>query len=214
MNSKSAAVHCSYHEMQPIELLKEHPRNANFHPDLQIGLLAKILLSHGWRAPIVVSTRSGFITKGHGRLDAARRAGLREVPVEFQDYATEKEELADMVADNRLAELGDVDQASLDKLVAEIAPTLEGLSLSDTEFDALIGKTTEPTRATRNAVPERLGDAQKQYNIIFDSPEQQNQWFAYIKFLRARYPDCETIAARIIKDIRNFNAGPPLPAKA
>jgi len=95
--------------MRKIEDLKPHPKNPNQHPERQIDLLAKIIKKTGWRSPIIVSRRSGFVTKGHGRLMAARRAGFSEVPVDEQDYLDDAEELADMIADNEIAELAEMD---------------------------------------------------------------------------------------------------------
>lgn len=83
-------------------------------------MLAKVISTTGWRAPIVISKRSGLVTKGHGRLAAAKLAGLTEAPVDLQDYADEAEEIADMIADNRLAELAEIDPAALKDLLGEL----------------------------------------------------------------------------------------------
>ena len=101
-------IHCAHDEIRPIESLVEHPRNPNKHPAEQLRLLAKIIAANGWRSPICVSARSSFVIKGHGRLQAARLAGLTEVPVDVQEYAAEADEWADMVADNRIAELAEI----------------------------------------------------------------------------------------------------------
>src|SRR5213593_2119790 len=74
----------------------------------------------GWRAPITVSNRSGFITRGHGRLEAATLLGCEQVPVDFQDYASEQAELADMLADNHLAELAEIDEDRLVGVLKEL----------------------------------------------------------------------------------------------
>ena len=102
-------VQCAHGTMRKLEDLKPHPKNPNQHPERQIDLLAKILKKTGWRSPIIVSRRSGFVTKGHGRLMAARRAGFSQVPVDEQDYLDDAEELADMIADNEIAELAEMD---------------------------------------------------------------------------------------------------------
>ena len=60
-------VNCSYTELVDPTTLVQNPRNPNKHPQKQIELLAKIIKSQGWRAPITVSNRSGFIVRGHGR---------------------------------------------------------------------------------------------------------------------------------------------------
>ena len=102
-------VHCAHTELVDVDLLVPNPKNPNQHPENQIKLLAKIMKHQGWRSPIVVSNRSGFITKGHGRLMASRINGWTQAPVDRQDYATEADEYADMVADNKIAELSETD---------------------------------------------------------------------------------------------------------
>ena len=113
-------VYCAYDEMMDIAKAVPNPRNPNTHPEKQIKLLAKVIEAQGWRAPITVSTRSGFIVRGHGRLQAALLLGCDVVPIDLQDYASEAEEWADMVADNRIAELSEIDQETLSALVAEM----------------------------------------------------------------------------------------------
>jgi len=113
-------VNCSHTKLVNIKDLKTNPRNPNVHPENQILLLAKILKASGWRSPVVVSNLSGLIVKGHGRLQAAKVAGFNKVPVDFQDYETAEEETADLIADNRLAELSDFDGQILKDLIEEL----------------------------------------------------------------------------------------------
>ena len=91
-------VHCCFDKKVPVEELKPNPRNPNKHPEKQIKLLAKIIKKQGWRLPIVVSKRSGYITKGHARLMAARELKEKQVPVDFQGYKSEEEELRYLIA--------------------------------------------------------------------------------------------------------------------
>lgn len=100
-------VFCAHDEIVDIVKLVPNPKNPNQHPEDQIELLGRIIKATGWRQPITVSKRSGYIVKGHGRLQAAMAAGFTSVPVDFQNYANDAEEWADLVADNRLAELSD-----------------------------------------------------------------------------------------------------------
>ena len=113
-------VYCAYTEMVATDSLVENPRNPNKHPESQIIALAKIILHQGWRNPIVVSKRSGFVIKGHGRLLAARMLGEESVPVDYQEYASEAAEWADMVADNKIAELSSIDEHELNALIREL----------------------------------------------------------------------------------------------
>lgn len=113
-------IYCAFDEIADIDSLIPNPRNPNQHPQKQKELLAKIIKAQGWRAPITVSNRSGFVVRGHGRLLAAQFLGVDQVPVDRQDYATEAEEWADLVADNKIAELAEIDEALLKELISDI----------------------------------------------------------------------------------------------
>lgn len=127
-------VHCAYTEVIDPALLTPNPRNPNHHPKKQIELLAKIIQSQGWRAPVTVSNRSGFVVRGHGRLQAALLLGCK-VPIDRQEYASEAEEWADLIADNRIAELAEIDHDELAGLLHE----LDGMDF-DTDLTGYTGK--------------------------------------------------------------------------
>lgn len=113
-------VFCAHDAIVDVAKLIPNPKNPNQHPDNQIQLLGRIIRQTGWRQPITVSKRSGFIVKGHGRLSAALLEGMKEAPVDYQNYTTEAEEYADLVADNRIAELAETDNRLLADIFAEI----------------------------------------------------------------------------------------------
>ena len=115
-----AAVHCAHDRLALVTELRPHPKNPNQHPPEQVALLAKIIAHQGWRAPVVVSKRSGFIVAGHGRLLAALELGLERVPVNDQEFASDADELAHLAADNRIAELSETDGAKLKDLLLEL----------------------------------------------------------------------------------------------
>jgi hypothetical protein len=121
-------VHCSHTALVNPNKLKPNPDNPNRHSAHQIQILAAIIEEQGWRAPVTVSKRSGLIVRGHGRLEAALLMGCEVVPVDEQDYATEAEELADLLADNRLSELAELDEGDLRKVI-------ERLRGADPDFD-------------------------------------------------------------------------------
>jgi DNA modification methylase len=134
---------CAFDEMRPVQSLVENPRNPNSHPRRQLELLGEILKFQGWRAPIVVSKRSGFIVKGHGRLQAAKLVGIEEAPVDLQDYESEAQEHADLVADNKLAELSEFDGGALKDIIEELdtgAFDLELLGFGEDELADLFSQ--------------------------------------------------------------------------
>lgn len=113
-------VYCSHDEIVDIMKVIPNPKNPNMHPDRQIEILSQVIKAQGWRKPITVSKRSGFVVSGHGRLQAALILKLDKVPVDYQDYSTEAEEYADLVADNRIAELSEINDELLHSLLEEI----------------------------------------------------------------------------------------------
>lgn len=111
------SVHCSHDEIILLSKLRPNPENPNTHPDEQIELLAEMIRGNGWRDRITVSNRSGMIVKGHGRYMAAIRAGLSKAPVDYQDYATEAEEIADLIGDNKISEFSIIDEDAATALI-------------------------------------------------------------------------------------------------
>ena len=114
------AVHCACDLLVGLVDLIPNPRNPNKHGDKQIALLAKIIRHQGWRAPIVVSRQSGFIVTGHGRYQAARLLNVEEVPVNYQNFETPADEYAHLIADNRIAELAELDDNPLREILNEL----------------------------------------------------------------------------------------------
>lgn len=113
-------VFCGYTKLVPPAELKPHPMNPNTHSPEQIDLYWRVLQANGIRRPVTVSTRSGFITKGHGQVQAALYGALPDVPVEYQQYEDEESELADIAADNRLGELSKRDNAKMGELLTRL----------------------------------------------------------------------------------------------
>ena len=127
----SVPVWCAHDKIIDCLELKPNPKNPNTHPASQIALLGKIITEQGWRAAITVSKRSGFIVKGHGRLEAAFKAGISKAPIDLQDYENADLENADMIADNKLAELAKIDEKALENLIKEMSQDVLVLTALD-----------------------------------------------------------------------------------
>lgn len=112
-------------EMVAVSKLVAHPKNPNKHPPDQIKRLAEIIEFQGWRYPIKVSRRSGFVTSGHGRIEAAHLMGWTTVPVSYQDYETEAQEYADIISDNAIAEWSELEMSSINSDIGEIGPEFD-----------------------------------------------------------------------------------------
>ena len=89
-------------ELWPLEKLIPYARNPRTHSDAQVGQIAASIAAFGFNNPILVDTKAGIIA-GHGRLLAARKLQLQEVPVIVLDHLTEAQKRAYILADNQLA---------------------------------------------------------------------------------------------------------------
>lgn len=158
-------IDCAYDELIDVHKLIPNPKNNNKHSKEQIERLSKIIDFQGQRQPIVVSNRSGFIVKGHGRLEAIKLLGWDKCAVDYQDYESEAQEYADMIADNQIATWAEFDtQMVLDELPdLDIDKDLLGMaeipdfSLSDVgekqNFDDIVEKQKEPKLCPHCGLP-------------------------------------------------------------
>ncbi len=110
-----------------IKNLKPYPKNARTHSPKQIRQIAKSIESFGFTNPVLVD-KDNCILAGHGRVEAAKLAGLTEVPVLVISHLTPAQKKAYVLADNRLAEL-----SSWDKEILKVE--LEELQSIDCNFD-------------------------------------------------------------------------------
>ncbi len=96
----------------PVESLTPDPENARVHGPRQIARIADSIAAFGFNVPILIDG-AGAVLAGHGRVLAARRLGLSEVPTIALEHLSEPERRAFMIADNRLAELASWDDRRL-----------------------------------------------------------------------------------------------------
>jgi DNA modification methylase len=82
--------------------LVPYAKNARTHSTEQVAQIAASIAEFGFNAPILVDSNAGIIA-GHGRLLAARKLGLAEVPVVVLDHLSETQRRAYILADNKLA---------------------------------------------------------------------------------------------------------------
>jgi len=146
-------VKCEHDKLEDIHKVIDNPKNPNKHDDKQVGLLAKLIDYTGFRHPIIVSKRSGFIVAGHGRLLAAKKLGYEQVPVDYQDFKDEAEEFAFMVADNKVSILAEHDDAMMIDLLKDIEiDDYDYLGIPDFEMP----ETEVIQQCDEDAVPEQV----------------------------------------------------------
>ncbi len=129
-------------EYRKIETLIPFARNPRTHSEAQIAKLASSIVEFGWTQPILVDGANGIIA-GHGRLAAARKLDLVEVPVIELGHLTPAQKRAYVIADNRLALDAGWDEELLSLELAELSEagydlTMTGFSNEEIE-ELLVG---------------------------------------------------------------------------
>jgi DNA modification methylase len=112
-------------KLVPIEQIIPNPKNPNKHPQEQIDRLAKIIDFQGFRVPLIVSNRSGFLVSGHGRLDCAKSLGVKELPVMYQDFESEAQEYAFVVSDNEIQKWAATDLSMVNLEMLDLGPDFD-----------------------------------------------------------------------------------------
>ena len=102
-----------------------NPKNMNSHSKEQIERLEKLIDFQGFRNPIIVSNRTGFVVAGHGRIEAARNMGMSLVPVMYQDFDNEAQEYAYMVSDNAIASWSELDLSAVNTEMLDLGPDFD-----------------------------------------------------------------------------------------
>ena len=142
-------------ERWPLERLIPHARNARTHSEEQVAQIAGSIAEFGFVNPVLVGD-DGVIVAGHGRVLAARKLGLTEVPVIVLSHLTPTQRRALMIADNRIATNAGWDD---EMLAAELAALRDEdvdlglLGFDDAEIDRLLAGTDDET-ADLDEAPE------------------------------------------------------------
>jgi DNA modification methylase len=155
-------------EYRKVETLIPFARNPRTHSEAQVAKLAASIVEFGWTNPILVDCTQGIIA-GHGRIAAARKLGLTEVPVIELGHLSPAQKRAYVIADNRLALDAGWDEEMLAAELAELSEAGYDLDLTGFDADELADlmtgeETTTEGETDEDAVPDagppvsRLGD--------------------------------------------------------
>ncbi len=192
------------YEIVPIAKLKQHPRNPR-HGDL--GAISQSIDRNGFYGAVIVQKSTGYILAGNHRLKAAEENGIGGVPVIWVDVDDERA-LRILLADNRTNDLAGYDNAALAEILTGIQADTGNLLGTGYDGEALENLLKELGDAEIARGEEEEGGGEPgaantpiiQYNIIFNSADEQKVWFEFLKALRAEHPDL-TISERIVKYI-------------
>jgi DNA modification methylase len=89
-------------ERKPVDSLVPYAKNARTHSDEQVAQIADSIERYGFTVPVLMAEDGGIIA-GHGRVMAAKRLGLSDLPVMTAEGWTDAERQAYRLIDNKLA---------------------------------------------------------------------------------------------------------------
>ena len=118
----------------PISDLKPYEHNARKHEDKDIEAIIASIREFGFDDPVGVWSDENVIVEGHGRVMAAQRLGMTEVPCIRLDHLTDEQRRAYALAHNRTAELSEWDFTVRDdelQGITEIDMELFGFAVDD-----------------------------------------------------------------------------------
>ncbi|WP_297924305.1 ParB/Srx family N-terminal domain-containing protein [uncultured Agitococcus sp.] len=121
----------NYKSVLTTELIP-YARNSRTHSDSQVSKIASSIKEFGFLNPVLIDLDNGIIA-GHGRVMAAQKLGLKEVPVLQIGHLSESQKRAYIIADNRLALDAGWDEDMLKLEFNDLAN--EGFNLDLTGFD-------------------------------------------------------------------------------
>jgi hypothetical protein len=155
--------------MVPIDSLKPYENNAKIHGPEQIEQLRRSLREFGFVSPVLIDEEGNLIA-GHGRVEAARAEGMKEVPCVLVSNLTEEQRRAYILADNRLTEAGEWDAARVKIEMEELAAAQFDVTLTGFTMDEIESFGTEPQGKNEagHFWGENEGESNEEYEAFTD----------------------------------------------
>lgn len=128
---------------RPIEELIPYNQNPRAHNEEDIRLLMHSLAYYGWRNPVQIAKGTNLIVAGHGRVEAARRLGLKNIPC-MESADTDENHRGYRIMDNKSAEMSFWNDKLVNLELVELDAAGFNIGLtgfSDEELEKRIGKT-------------------------------------------------------------------------
>ena len=142
-------------ERRKVDDLIPYARNARTHSDEQVAQLAASIKEWGWTTPVLID-EDGEIIAGHGRVMAARKLGIEEVPTMTATGWTKAQKQAYVLADNQLPQNAGWDMDLLKVEMQDLSGEGFDLSLIGFGDDMLANMLVDPTEGLtdEDAVPD------------------------------------------------------------
>ena len=130
-------------ERRKVADLIPYIRNSRTHSDVQVSQIAASIKEWGWTVPVLIEADGGLIA-GHGRILAAQKLGIEDVPCMIAEGWSEAQKRAYIIADNKLALNAGWDDDALKIELAELGDLDFDLTLTGFDDDEMAQLFDEP----------------------------------------------------------------------
>jgi hypothetical protein len=172
--------------MRSVEDLIPYARNARTHSDEQIAQIAGSIREFGFTNPVLLDGDSGILA-GHGRVLAARKLGMTEVPCIPLFHLTEAQRRAYILADNKLALNAGWDAELLQLEVADLGQVGFDLSLIGFSGDELASLLPGTPAANAGQAGDGESNYQEQYGVIVVCKDEAHQRETFERLVELGY---------------------------
>lgn len=180
----------------PLSKLKPAKYNPRIIEDSAFTGLKNSITEFGNLQPIVWNKKTGHVVSGHQRLKVLMEQGETTTECIIIDVDEVKERAINVTMNNPHIS-GKFERDGLADLMSSIQDhiDLDALNLNDLsmEFDLDLDPSVEII-----GEGDSLIDGTLQYNIIFNDEVEQDNWFKYLRYLKNKHPDSDTISERIL----------------
>ncbi len=145
-------------ELKSVDELIPYSKNARMHSDVQVAQIAASITEFGFTNPVLIDGKKGIIA-GHARLMAAKKLGIKKVPVVILDHLSEIQKKAYIIADNKLAENASWNEEILATELADLKENdfdLDLIGFEDQELEKIFSSLydTDENQESENEIPE------------------------------------------------------------
>ena len=171
-------------EHLPTAALIPYARNARTHSEAQVNQIAASIDEFGFTNPVLIDADNGIIA-GHGRVMAAGRLGLTNVPCIRLSHLTDAQKRAYILADNQLALNAGWDEELLRLellYLQELDFNLDLIGFDDEYLSKFIGQLE-----VENTQPPKQFNYQEKYAVLIECPNEAEQEKTYNRLMAEGY---------------------------
>lgn len=161
-----------------VDDLIPYARNSKIHDETNVNLIAGSIKSFGFNNPVLLDGENGIIA-GHGRVLAAKKLGMKQIPTIELQGLSETEKRAYIITDNRLTEKSEWDKDMLGLELADLKALnidLDSIGFNESEVEELLGAESEFPE-----IDDRDAPLTKTFTVNYDNAEDYEEVISKIE---------------------------------